>query len=171
MCENPRRVGYSSMGSTITDATEIGLSPEEEKRENIKKLSEEIKNNPFLPFIKRGYYMSTFPLEYDKEHLVRYAKYVLCKERNMLFYDPIWNSYTDDYLLDEFYAVMIEKNKEYRESLELALGIKSTNDLEKEDYIADVLEMAAEHEREEKKKEESIMETEESLRGDDATQD
>lgn len=53
--------------------------------------------------------------DYNKiEHsvLLDYAKNQICRARNVLFRDPIWDSYTEEDIIVEFFSINFEQNKE-----------------------------------------------------------
>jgi hypothetical protein len=52
---------------------------------------------------------------------VRYAKFFLCSKTKRLMKDPIWDSYTTEEILAEFFAHQFETNKRFLEDFEVAL--------------------------------------------------
>lgn len=68
-----------------------------------------------------GYRMGNLPQRYDIPALVRYAKFHLCHATGRLMKDPIWDLYTVEELLAEFFARQFVDNKEAREIFEKSL--------------------------------------------------
>lgn len=61
-----------------------------------------------------GYRLSQLPNTYVIDDLVRYAKFQLSVKSGRLLKDPIWDEYTVEEILIEFYAHQFEDNKEFR---------------------------------------------------------
>ena len=59
---------------------------------------------------------------------INYAKFQLCRVNNILMKDPIWNSYTDEELIAEYYAVLYYNNDKEREAFEKSLNINEDDD-------------------------------------------
>lgn len=73
-----------------------------------------------------GYCLSQLPPEGIKatyEDFLRYAKFQLSVDKHLLIEDPIWDKYSDEQLLVEYYANMYSKSKAERDRFEsLLLG-------------------------------------------------
>lgn len=54
--------------------------------------------------------------------LVRYARFFLAIRTKRLYKDPIWDSYTVEELLVEFYAHQFQENKQFRQEFEASVG-------------------------------------------------
>lgn len=61
-----------------------------------------------------GYRMSQLPEIYKLNDLVKYAKFQLSVKSGRLMKDPIWDEYTIEELLIEFFAHQFEDSKEFR---------------------------------------------------------
>ena len=85
-------------------------------------------------------------VEFDD--FVRYARFVLCREAHILMKDPIWNDYTDEEILIEYYALIYERDKEERARVEMAFAGKSTDIV---DWFDDMIEKNQEKVKEFKK--------------------
>ena len=62
--------------------------------------------------------------------LIDYAKWQICKVRNVLWHDPIWHEYTDEEILVEFFAINFDANPEARADFERAILKPKVKDLE-----------------------------------------
>lgn len=68
-----------------------------------------------------GYCLSQPPHKREKVGLadfVNYARFQICEARKVLFWDPVWENYTDEQILAEYYAVLFSRNKEVMEEFE-----------------------------------------------------
>lgn len=61
-----------------------------------------------------GYRLSQLPDSYALKDLVRFAKFQLAVMSHRLLKDPIWDEYTVEELLVEFYAHQFMNNKDFR---------------------------------------------------------
>lgn len=71
-----------------------------------------------------GYCLAFLPpqgIDTSLKDFVEFAKYQLCKERHLLMKDPIWETYGDEEILVEYYAVLFEKNQTLKAEFEAAL--------------------------------------------------
>lgn len=78
-----------------------------------------------LPVKYMGYCMSQMPPEDQNstfEDFVRFAKFQLSLEKHVLMEDPIWDKYTDEQILVEYFAGLYARSKEERERLEVQLA-------------------------------------------------
>ena len=55
------------------------------------------------------------------DDMVAFAKFFLCKRMSRLWKDAIWDSYTDEEILIEYYAHIFAENDEERRKLEVAI--------------------------------------------------
>lgn len=69
-----------------------------------------------------GYKLSQLPKTYYLKDLVRYAKFQLAHRNKILLKDPIWDEYTIEELLVEFYAHQFQESKEFRQAFEQSMG-------------------------------------------------
>ena len=59
--------------------------------------------------------------DYDLAILLDFAKWQICKTRNVLWNDPVWDNYTADEILIEFFAIGFDLNPKSREAFERTL--------------------------------------------------
>lgn len=72
-----------------------------------------------------GYCWSNLPVEsYGMDEFLKFAQFQLCVKTHRLMKDPIWDTYTKEELLAEFYAHIFRENKEEREAFEASIGAK-----------------------------------------------
>lgn len=69
-----------------------------------------------------GYRQSQLPTTYSLADLTKYAKFYLAHKTKTLLKDPIWDEYTVEELLVEFYAHQMVDNKEFRIQFESQMG-------------------------------------------------
>ena len=89
------------------------------------------------------------PKDVNDEVLRDYAKWQICKARNKLFKDPIWDDYTDEEILIEFFGIIFEQNPE---ALEEFVNKTKTVDKDINDWFD---RMAKEHEEKMKQDQET----------------
>lgn len=80
------------------------------------------KRDPYKGIKYLGYRLSQLPNTYDIQDLVKYAKFQLSVKSGRLLKDPIWDLYTVEELLIEFYAHQFEDNEEFRVKFENQIG-------------------------------------------------
>lgn len=69
--------------------------------------------------------------KYEYTDFVEHARFSLCVKNKILMKDPIWDSYTDEELLTEYYAHVYTAVKEARESfVNLYLQREGTGEVE-----------------------------------------
>lgn len=61
-------------------------------------------------------------VELTYEDFLEYAKFQLSLEKGVLLKDPIWEKYTDEELLVEYYANLFEKNESAKKEFETVLA-------------------------------------------------
>ena len=72
-----------------------------------------------------GYCTAFMPpegIDADLKDLLNYAKFQLCQARNILMKDPIWDSYSDEELLVEYFAVLLSNDKEKKDEFATILA-------------------------------------------------
>ncbi len=77
-----------------------------------------------------GYCMSQLPpdgIEADLENFITFAKFHLCRASHRLMKDPIWDTYSDEELLVEYYALLFEQNKDAKEKMEQSFGLTTAD--------------------------------------------
>ena len=57
----------------------------------------------------------------SRESMVQFAKWQICKSRNLLFNDPIWESYTEEEIFIEFFTIRFDDDEEAVEEFETAM--------------------------------------------------
>ncbi len=73
--------------------------------------------DPFLILKNVGFLRSQLPgkdsgiTSFD---YIAYARHHLCNKRNVLFLDPIWDRYSNEDILVEFFATQFDENEEFR---------------------------------------------------------
>lgn len=80
------------------------------------------KRDPYRNIKYLGYRLSQLPDRYNLDDLVRYAKFSLSVKSGRLLKDPIWDEYTLEELLVEFFAHQFVDNKEFRIRFEQEIG-------------------------------------------------
>jgi len=58
----------------------------------------------------------------DDTDIINYAKWYVCRTRNVLFLDPIWDKYTNEDILIEFLAIRFDEDKVVKESFEAQMN-------------------------------------------------
>lgn len=69
-----------------------------------------------------GYRTSQLPDPYSMKDLIKYAKFTLAQKSGRLLKDPIWDTYTVEELLMEFFAHQFYDSKELRMQFEESLN-------------------------------------------------
>lgn len=88
--------------------------------------------------------------------LVNFAKFFLCKELKYLWKDPIWDEYTDEEILIEYFSFLFAKNEDYKKEFEVAIDAGS--DVYGEDVFDWLDRMVDENQVEQKKLLEALPE-------------
>lgn len=80
------------------------------------------KRDILLPLKFKGYCMSEGKHPEDEgmslSDFARYAKFQLCEERKVLTKDPIWDTYTDEELIIEYFAILCSKDEGLKKEFE-----------------------------------------------------
>ena len=90
--------------------------------------------DPFLKLKHIAYCIASPPFKTNDaslEAFVKYARHQICVTKNILYFDPIWDSYSDEQVLVEYYALRFEKDKDFLEQFE----VEVINDGKMEDDI------------------------------------
>lgn len=67
--------------------------------------------------------------DFEFADFVKYAKFHLCNHTKTLMKDPIWDTYTAEEIIAEYYAVLFSKSTEQKEKFENELlGNKASPD-------------------------------------------
>jgi len=89
------------------------------------KESSKTSTDPFFPLKYKGYCLAMTPPDGDSvslEDFVEFAKFQLCEARNILRKDVIWDAYSDEEVLIEYYAILMSKDENLRKKMELEIG-------------------------------------------------
>jgi hypothetical protein len=82
--------------------------------------------DPFFALKYIAYHRTGLPKdseEIDPETLISFAKWQICKVRNILWNDPIWDSYTEEEILIEFFAIKFDESEDLRKEFgDLMIG-------------------------------------------------
>lgn len=84
-----------------------------------------------------GYRLSQLPNPYDRADLVRYAQFQLAAKTHRLMKDPIWDNYTEEELLMEFFAHQMNESEEFRKEFEVQMGANINGAVDDFDAWAD----------------------------------
>lgn len=86
--------------------------------------------DPLLRIKYLGYSLAKLSSAPNMSDFVRYAKFQLCVRTKRLMKDPIWDTYTKEEILVEFYALKFDTDKKYLQEFEVQLlGLPgATND-------------------------------------------
>src|SRR6266481_6594488 len=68
-----------------------------------------------------GYHMSQLLEIFEYKDFVRFAKFHLCLKSNKLMKDPIWNTYTPEDIMVEFFAHKFIQDKTFKDQFEFEL--------------------------------------------------
>lgn len=76
------------------------------------------KIDPLKPVKYIGYRLSQLPKGYTLNELVKYAKFQLAVTTKRLLKDPIWDEYTAEEILVEFFAHQFQEDEAFRVKFE-----------------------------------------------------
>lgn len=88
----------------------MSQDPPKKKRDPLKRLK-------FMGYCMSQLESGTITLD----DYIRYAKFFLCSKTRTLMKDPIWDSYTAEEILVEFFAHQFEINQKFLEEFEVSL--------------------------------------------------
>lgn len=54
----------------------------------------------------------------DEEAMLAFAKWQICKVRNILWNDPVWDNYTNPEILIEYFAIKFDEDADLRTAFE-----------------------------------------------------
>lgn len=76
----------------------------------------ETNQDPFFGLKYIAYHRAVLPApeECTPEIVANYARWQICKARNILWNDPIWDSYTDEEIMIEFFAITFDQSEQSR---------------------------------------------------------
>lgn len=80
-------------------------------------------HDPLKSIKYKGYCWSQTPPgdETSMEDLISFAKFFLCKHAKLLWKDPVWDSYTDEEILIEYFAHLFAKDEIARKDFEVSI--------------------------------------------------
>lgn len=78
--------------------------------------------DPYKKLKFMGYMMSQLPNPYTRQDLLRYAKFQLAIKSHRLLLDPIWDLYTEEEILMEYFAHQMDESDQFRQQFESTLG-------------------------------------------------
>lgn len=106
------------------------MSQNQKKTE--KNQNKQPENDPFSRLKYIAYCRNYTPIQNgDYADLLSFAKNYLCLVKNVLILDPIWDMYTEEDLLVEYYSVRMYKEDTYKDEIEASFKGKgnTVNDL------------------------------------------
>lgn len=80
------------------------------------------KKDPYRGLKYLGYRMSQLPDTYTLDQLVKFAKFQLAERTRRLMKDPIWDEYTIEEILIEYFAHMFATSEKARVEFETTLN-------------------------------------------------
>ncbi len=98
------------------------MEKKQEKKQDQNKVE---KRDPFFNLKYLAYCMSQQPAkrsDVDLSDFIRFARYSICSERGIAFWDPVWDTYTDEQIIIEYYAILLDKDATFREEFESKLN-------------------------------------------------
>lgn len=106
----------------------------------------------------KGYCWANTPPgdETSLSDLITFAKFYLCRKARRLSKDPIWDEYTDEEILIEYFAHLYTEDKTAKEEFELSLNHEEG--IVDEDAYSWLDKMVAQNQEEMKKKAEELPE-------------
>jgi len=66
----------------------------------------------------------------DMQDFINFAKWHICRTRKVLWNDPVWDNYTDDEILIEFFSIRFDESPEVREEFKKTTVSASKSDLD-----------------------------------------
>lgn len=78
--------------------------------------------DPFFGLKYKAYFLSELPQSISIEDLVRWAKFHLSIKTKTLLKDPIWDTYTKEEILIEFFAHQFHDDPQKLREFEIQLG-------------------------------------------------
>lgn len=79
------------------------------------------KNDPFFRIKYLGYCLARTPELMDYDDFVRFCKFQLAHRTNTLLKDPIWDKYTSEEIIVEFFAHKFESDRDARNDFEIMM--------------------------------------------------
>ena len=66
----------------------------------------------------------------DEQSIIQFAKWQICKARNVLWGDPIWDSYTSEEIMVEYLAIRFDESEEKRKEFEKLIVTVKAKDID-----------------------------------------
>lgn len=88
--------------------------------------------DPFYSLKYIAWCISQLPPEdvgVTEEDFANYAKWVICKKKNKLYYDPIWDHYGPEELMIEYFGLLMDDNEEFKDAFSATLKKVKAEDL------------------------------------------
>lgn len=117
--------------------------------------------DPFFGLKLIAYYRTGLPInqeDVDEEAMVNFAKWQICKVRNVLWNDPVWDNYTNPEILTEFFAIKFDETEDLRKEFEAGIVTAKKEDI---DWI-ERMEKKLKDQKQGKIKEEGVEKTKEN---------
>lgn len=116
------------------------------------------RNDPLVPLKYRGYCWAHTPPGDDTsmEDFVLFAKFFLCRQTKRLWKDPVWESYSEEEILVEYFAHLFAADKSAKTEFEISEF--SGTDVYGEDIYDWLDRKVVENQAEMKKKQEELPE-------------
>ena len=70
----------------------------------------------------RAYFLAKLPTDTTLLDLFSYAKFQLAAKTHKLLKDPIWDAYTDEEILQEYFAYLFQENETFRNEFATLIG-------------------------------------------------
>jgi hypothetical protein len=89
--------------------------------------------DPFFGLKYIAYCRTGLPVnevDLDMVAMLQFAKWQICKVRNVLFNDPVWDEYTDEEILTEFFAIKFDEDSALRKEFEAKLVTAKASDID-----------------------------------------
>lgn len=86
----------------------------QKKKKNQKSKTVGSDHDPLFNLQTIAYFRHALPDNEDitPEMFRDYAKWQVCKVRNVLFNDPVWDTYTEEEILIEYFTIVFDQNEE-----------------------------------------------------------
>jgi hypothetical protein len=82
----------------------------------------------YIAYLRTGLSVNTEDI--DAEGLVNFARWQICKVRNILWNDAIWEKYTPEEILIEYFAIKFDENDTERKTFEATIVTGKETDID-----------------------------------------
>lgn len=96
-------------------------------------MSKKSDKDPFLVLKNIAFHMSQPPGKVEEPTLagfIHFARFQICEARGILFYDKLWDDYSDEQILTEYYAIRFSKDDSFRKEFEERNGPTVDDDID-----------------------------------------